>query len=196
MKKYSMMSSHFLFSTLLILQLMVGSQIVQPQELSAGETTCELARKNVEHKKKELEEYLEAMQKWRNDRDFQLMKVLNYKVSELIEALQESERSMESCHTERKSTIIGLSSVKSEDGKYVTQTCGDLRKALIKLLRQYNSLTKREFSTFSELNVNEKSQLQEARRELEGLEEILKARCSSLPTKVALPFRNERRQQR
>lgn len=134
-------------------------------------------------KRKQLAEYLVALDKAHKGKDSELVSVLNYKIKELLDEIVTPYTTNTTDSVPNPSpTLVDTSSVKSESSEYATKKCDELRNMLVQLLRKTNPLKRRERSTFSELSDSEKKELQEATREMNIVSEIMKARCAAEPS--------------
>ncbi len=173
----------WLFVILVLSYFVLGGPLIL---FSQGE--CDKSLRELEQKKKLLVEYEEALQKFLKEKDEKLLSVLRHKVVDLSQQIMVLEAAVANCPGVRKSAVgEGLSSIKSDEEKYATKSCGDLRRMLVQLIRKINSLKRREASLFSDLNPLERSELRDANEELALVKSILKARCADIP--VTSPFR-------
>ncbi|HMK37545.1 MAG TPA: hypothetical protein VK463_20905, partial [Desulfomonilaceae bacterium] len=150
-----------------------------------AEDSCAILARDLEQRKRQLADYLEASQKLRQDKDMRLIELLNYKIEDLADQIRTIETEMAGCTT--GTTEAGLSEVKSDEGQYATKSCFDLRNMLVQLLRKTSSLKRREKSLFSDLTPAEKNELQEATHDLQIVKSILKGRCAEQEARPAQP---------
>jgi len=167
-----------LLTTLLVI---VAIFIVAPAFSASGQD-CGTLQTKMESKQKELNSYLDALGKSRNQQDTRLVGALNFKIDELMTEIALLEEKLGSCSEPKESgRPEGFSSVKSEEGKFATKNCGELRKLLVQLNRKVNSYKRREHSLLSDLTAAEKSELKEADQDLEKIRKILNSRCAVAP---------------
>lgn len=151
---------------------------------------CDNLRKQLEVKQKDLVLYLEAMGKSRNEHDELLLGALNYKIDELVTQIAALEQKIAPCtDAEDAAKTKGLSSVKSEEGKFATKSCGELRRLLVQFHRKVNTFKRRESSFLSELTAAEQTELNEAAANLEAIRKILNSRCAAAPPQDSLKRR-------
>jgi hypothetical protein len=145
----------------------------------ASQPDCDALRKEMESKQGELNSYLDALGRSRTQQDSMLSGALNHKIDQLITQIALLEERLARCGDQQE-TIEGqgLSSVKSEEGKFATKTCGELRKILVQLHRKVNSFKRRENSLLSDLTSAEKNELKESVQNLETVRKLLNTRCA------------------
>jgi hypothetical protein len=157
---------------------------------SASLQDCNNLRKELEVKQKDLALYLEAMGKSRTEHDQLLLGALNYKIDELVTQIAVLEERIAPCtDAEEAAKTKGMSSVKSEEGKFATKSCGELRRLLVQFHRKVNAFKRRESSFLSELTAAEQSELNEAAGDLEKIRKILNSRCAAAPQHDSLKRR-------
>ncbi|MBI5250019.1 MAG: hypothetical protein HY912_11040 [Desulfomonile tiedjei] len=157
---------------------------------SASQQDCNSLRQDLEFRQTELTSYLDALGKSRNQQDSLLLGALNHKIDELISQIALLEEKMANCGESTEQTRIeGFSSVKSEEGKFATKNCGELRKTLVQLHRKVNSFKRRENSLLSDLTTAEKNELKDADQDLEKIRKILNSRCTVSPPQNSLKQR-------
>jgi hypothetical protein len=166
-----------------ILMLLILSLIILPAEHVSGQNKpCEILRADLEQQTLRLKEYINALRKFTELQDEEMIGVITPKIGELSQQIADKKKDLEQCEDERSSkTRDGLSPPKSETGEYATKSCNELRKQLVSLVRTVHSLRRREISLVSQLTTKEKKELREASEELKTVRQILKARCSGLP---------------
>jgi hypothetical protein len=157
---------------------------------SASLGDCNNLRKELEVKQRDLASYLEAIGKSRSEHDQLLLGALNYKIDELVTQIAVLEERIAPCTDgEEAAKTKGLSSVKSEEGKFATKSCGELRRLLVQFYRKVNAFKRRENSFLSELTPAEQNELNEAARDLENVRKILNSRCAVAPPHDSLKRR-------
>ncbi len=131
-------------------------------------------------KKQRLAEYTQAVQKANANTNHQTLEALNHKINEAIRQIRESEDRMEDClEKDFPRFQEELGPTKSEEERYATKSCDELRAMLIPLLRKINQPQRREHSVFSELSPSERTELLDARRVFGDVTAILKERCAT-----------------
>ena len=147
----------------------------------AAETGCEALRKDLEVKRQRMAGYLVTLDKVRNKENPELESWLKHKINDLLDAIHKAEEVADCPKSPAHGPTEGVSPVKSDAGEYATKSCGELRAMLVQILRRSNPLKRREHSTFSELTPAEKDLLEKSEKELEAVNTMLKARCTSEP---------------
>jgi hypothetical protein len=149
---------------------------------------CVAMRKDLESKSERMSEYISMLQKFSDQKDIEVIGVMNQKISELAEQILKLEKDLADCDKQKPNVSNqGLGVVKSDEGRYATARCGELRKKLVQLLQKAQSLRRRENSLLSEFTSADKRELREAEQDIEAVKAALKARCpASVPPK---PFR-------
>jgi len=104
---------------------------------------------------------------------------LAYTADELRDRLRRTPAPSDGRTVDRQQPSRTLGVIKGTEGDYVTANCADLTLTLVKLLRKFNSLKKREHSLFSGLTDSEKQELEETNQKLTAVRTVLKARCST-----------------
>lgn len=151
---------------------------------------CQALRQELQIKQEQLNSYLEALGKKGNREDPLLQNVLNYNIEQLILAMSVLEKRIKDCDvSESGSESGGMSSVKSEESKFATKTCGDLRRMLVQHVRKENAFKRRENSFLADLTPAEKTEYRETVQDLETIRTILKNRCTASPPKDSLKRR-------
>lgn len=136
-------------------------------------------KKELGTKQKELNSYLDALEKSRQEHDSLLLGALNYKIDQIISQIATLEEKAANCgESQETAKVEGFSSVKSEEGQFATKSCGELRKMMVQVIRRVNALQRRENSLLSELTTSEKSELKDARQDLDKIRKILNTRCA------------------
>lgn len=159
---------------------------------SPEEKTCDVMRQDLERKKQRMSEYIGVLQRFNDQNDIEVVGAVNLKISELADQMLKLEKEIADCDQQKpQGTNPGLSVVKSDEGRYATAKCGELRKKLVQLLQKVQGLRRRENSLLSEFTPTDKRELREASQDIEAVQAALKARCpaSSAPK----PFRREPR---
>jgi hypothetical protein len=140
---------------------------------------CIRGRKTAEQKRGLVVEYMSALQKAYDQKDFQIAEVLNFKINELRGQINELERNLAGCpKNDSENMARGLAPAKSDQGKYSDKSCSELRKMLFSLVRRVHTLTKRQKSLLSNLTDDEELELKEANKDMETVERVLKSKCS------------------
>ena len=168
---------------LYILMLLILSVIILPAEHVSGQSKpCEILRADLEQKTLRLKEYINALKKFSELQDDEMIGVISPKIAELRQQIDNEKKDLEQCGDERSlKTRDGLSSPKSETGEYATKSCNELKKRLVSLVRSVHSLRRREISLVTELTNNEKKELRDASEDLKTVRQILKTRCAGVP---------------
>jgi len=168
---------------LYILMLLILSVIILPAEHVSGQSKpCEILRADLEQKTLRLKEYINALKKFSELQDDEMIGGISPKIAELRQQIDNKKKDLEQCGDERSlKTRDGLSSPKSETGEYATKSCNELKKRLVWLVRSVHSLRRREISLVTELTNNEKKELRDASEDLKTVRQILKTRCSRVP---------------
>lgn len=165
-----------------------------PQIAAAADDDCEAARNSLTARKQQISEYVAALKKASDENDLQIMELLNFKVNELIEQTRVLEKKVSECGARMPvANSRGVSATKSDEGKYATKSCDELKRALLPLTRRLNVLEKKQRSLFSELTSAERADLDSFTEEIKTIENILKTRCS--PNKKAGPSKRRPRPQ-
>jgi len=173
---------------------MVAALFLAPQISLATDNDCEAARKVLTTRKQQISEYVAALKKASDENDLQIMELLNFKVNELIEQTRVLEKKVSEC--EARVSVAGspgVSTSKSDEGKYATKSCDELKRALLPIMRKLNILEKKQRSLFSELTSAERADLDSSTQEIKTIENILKTRCA--PNKQAGPSKRRPRPQ-
>jgi hypothetical protein len=172
-----------IMNLLYVVLLLILSAVMLPAEhVWAQNKPCESLRADLEEKNLRLKEYINALRKFTELQDEEMVGVITSKIGEFAQQIADKKKDLEQCEDERSSkTRDGLSPSKSETGEYATKSCNELRKQLVGLVRTVHSLRRREISLISELTDTEKKQLQDALEELKKVRQILKTRCSGVP---------------
>ncbi len=172
-----------------VLAVIVALSVVS-NAFPASRQDCSSLRKEMEFKQGELNSYLDALGKSRTQQDSQLLVALNHKIDELVTQIALLEEKLGNCGEPQESKKIeGFSPVKSEESKFATKSCGELRKMLVQIHRKVNSFKRRENSLLSDLSPAEKSELKEAGKDLEKIRQILNGRCAVTPQPDSLKQR-------
>ncbi len=163
-----------------------------PAHGSPAEKPCESLRQDLEGKKQRMSEYIGVLQKFSDQNDIEIVGAMNQKISELADQMLKLEKEIADCDKQKPvGPNQGLNAVKSDEGKYATAKCGELRKKLVQLLQKVQSLKRRENSLLSEFTPVDKRELREASEDLEAIKAALKTRCPEL--RAPKPFRREPR---
>lgn len=144
------------------------------------ERSCREVQAILESKRKQLAEYLLSLKKSQPEGDAAYLRVLNYKISELLNEIVNIPEIADCRHAAERTkvkTFHGMGPIKFDTTEHCTKTCPELKKLLVQLVRKTSALQRREHSTFSELSDTENQELQDARREIRVIVEVMKARC-------------------
>jgi len=159
---------------------------------AASDEQCELARKNLQMKRQQLADHVGALQKASDENNLQALELLNIRINELIDQTRQLEKRAADCDAELSPPGgRGLRSSKSDESKYATKNCDELKRLLVPLVRKVHTLQRREKSLFTEFSANERADLDSAFEEVKTIEEILKTRCSP-PKKAGPPKKRPR----
>lgn len=165
---------------------------VMPSHSSTLEKDCKAIQQELERKKQRMSEYISALQKFNEQDDVEIVGAMNQKISELSTQMRKLEKDLAGCDKRKSQDAAqGFSIVKSDDGRYATVPCGELRKKLVVLMQKAHGLKKRQQSMLSELTATETRELQEVSQDLQAVRDALKTRCAQPP--APKPFRREPR---
>jgi len=168
-----------------VLLTMCGSAMASDEE-------CELARNNLQMQRQQLTDQIGALQKASEEGNLQLLELLNLKINELIGHTRQLEKRVADCDAElSRPGGRGLRSSKSDESKYATKNCDELKRLLVPLVRRIHTLQRREKSLFSEFSASERAELDTAFEEVKSIEGILKTRCAT-PKQAGPPKKRPR----
>jgi len=178
--------AHLLFLalvTLAVLQTATGSWAGS----SHTETWCDQVKNELEEKRQRLNEYLQALQAYYDKRDFRLSETLNYKIKQINQELRILEQEVADCSARgSRSMQQGLRETKSDEEKYATKSCGELRSLVLPLLRKTQALKRKEKSLLAGPTPEEAAELAEASEQLSIIARILKTRCAPSEARSSL----------
>jgi hypothetical protein len=172
------MTGHRILLAWVLLSLITA---LASEEVAAVENrTCQEVKEVLENKRKQLAEYLTSLEKSQPEGDAAWLAVLNRRIIALLNEIVDLPELADCQHRRGPVTIqvpSGMGPIKADANEHFGKTCSELKKMLVQLVRKASSLKRREHSTFSELSEAEMQDLQDARREIRVVVEIMKARC-------------------
>lgn len=170
----------FLMLVLVAFTLGIGS------DAWAGEW-CDDARKELERKEARFAEYLRALQASYERHDLKVMEAVNHKINQVKREIETLKRETAQCEERGPGHGgEGLSSAKTDEAKFGTKNCAELRKMVFPLLRRTRALKRKEKSLLSSITPEEQAELAEATEQLQVLNRILKTRCGASSSRSSL----------
>jgi hypothetical protein len=158
-----------------------------PKHTRAVEPWCDSVASELNEKQLRLNEYMQALQGSYDKRDYRMADALNYKIKQLQEELRTLEQEAADCEAHNSGGMAqGLSSSKTDEEKYATKSCGELRKMIFPLLIKTRSLKRREKSLIIGMTPEEETELATCSEQLKILRHILKCRCSGSTSRSSL----------
>lgn len=152
-----------------------------------SDTWCEQVKNELEEKRQRLNEYLHALQAHYDKRDFRLSDTLNYKIKQINHELRILEQEVADCSGRgSRSMQQGLRETKSDNERYATKSCGELRSLVLPLLRKTQALKRKEKSLLAGPTPEEAAELAEASEQLSIIARILKTRCAPSEARSSL----------
>ncbi len=154
---------------------------------SNAQDVCDGAQKELEQERERLTDYESALRESYENRDTNLTRVLNFKISQAKKKLRDLELIIKYCPSRASSLPeVGLSGPKSDDGRYADKNCSELKKMLFPLIVSKRQLERRKKSMLSTLTEEDEAELQKVSDELRHVRKALKTRCSTERTHRSL----------
>jgi hypothetical protein len=148
----------------------------------AMEDACRKLLGDIETKRQLATDYRAILKGMREPKDKALIGAINDKINELNGEIESFEKEAKNCPKPlNPSAQEGLGQAKSDEARYAGKSCVEMQRSLVKTLRKYIALKRREKSFFSELSETERTELIDLNEELRLLKMALKAKC---PTKT------------
>jgi len=155
------------------------SILVLAQPLWATSDPCIAVRKDLALVKRQVAEYMQALQSFYDQKDFRLTEALNFKIKELRGRMEQLQAAAADCPADDSKTMPhGLSSTKTDSGKHAEKDCAELRKMVVPLVRKIHNLQRRERSLLTSFSPEEEAELQDASQELKTIQDLIKTKCA------------------
>jgi hypothetical protein len=162
--------------------------ISYPMPGHCEDKNCSELQQEMEQKKQRMSEFISALHTFNEREDVEILKAMNAKISQLANLMLKLEKEIADCEKQRPREVAqGMGVVKSDEGRYATVPCSELRKKVIILTQKAHSLRKRQHSMLSELDATERRELQEISQDLQAVRDAIKSRCT--PPPAPKPFR-------
>jgi len=165
---------------------LAGASFV-PEKAQAAEHWCDSVTREFNQKQQRLTEYMQALQGSYDKRDYRLADALNHKIKQVQEELRILEQEAADCAAHNSERMAqGLSASKTEEERYATKSCGELRKMIFPLLIKTRSLRRKEKSLIVGLTPEEETELANCSEQLKILNHVLRGRCSDSSSRSSL----------
>ena len=141
----------------------------------------------LKQKQQRLKEYRDALRAALANNDSPLCEALKHKIKQETEEVRILERESADCAAHDPTAMAqGLRAAKTEESKYATKSCGELRKLVFPLLIRERALKRKEKSLLSVLTPEEETDLATCSEQLRVIGHLLRTRCAERRSRNSL----------
>gem|GEM_PF-2968222 len=166
---------------LVTLVLAVAFALAAVEWSAAQQQDCARFQQELKRKKLLLADYYNALEKLDSRGDRVVVSVLTHKIEELTREIGDAEKTSD-CAPGPKAirASSGMSPMKSDDGKFATKSCAELKNLLIRLLQKDYALKRRRGSMLSEMSPEELAELRDTTDSLRSVRASLRSKCPAV----------------